>query len=398
MKRLFDIDPWKIKTTVLNIEEKRLQESLTAIGNGYMGMRGNFEEGYSGDTHEGTYLAGVWYPAKTRVGWWKNGYPEYFGKVINAMNFIAVGVLIDGEPLDLAKQPVADFHMELDMQRGVLNRSFIWKSEGDAAEIKFIFQRFVSISKKELCLVRVTAEVLKGSADLEFHPRLDGNVTNEDANYEEMFWEEAGRTLDAPVSLSTKTIPNPFGIDRFTVTAAMSNRVSGLGQTGSHESGLLVEETFSGLVSAGEKIVLDKYVAVITSRDIPDAEQAFIAKKMASEAAGEGYDTLLAAHERAWEARWTKADVKIMGDDEAQQGIRFNLFQLFSTSYGEDERLNIGPKGFTGEKYGGATYWDTEAYMVPMYLSVPIRKSPASCCVTVISSCRVLSTTHASRD
>ena len=54
MKRLFDIDPWKIKTTVLNIEEKRLQESLTAIGNGYMGMRGNFEEGYSGDTHEGT--------------------------------------------------------------------------------------------------------------------------------------------------------------------------------------------------------------------------------------------------------------------------------------------------------------------------------------------------------
>ena len=351
-------------------EEKRLQESLTSIGNGYMGMRGNFEEGYSGDTHEGTCLAGVWYPDKTRVGWWKNGYPEYFGKVINAMNFIAVGIFIDGEPLDLAKQPVADFHMELDMQRGVLNRSFLWKSEDDAAEIKFSFERFVSISQKELCLVRVTAEMLKGSADLEFHPRLDGNVTNEDANYEEMFWEEAGRTLDAPVSLSTKTIPNPFGIDQFTVTAAMSNRISGLGQTGCNESGLLVEETFSGLVSAGEKVVLDKRVAIVTSRDIPDAEQAFIAKKMATEAAGEGYDRLLAAHERAWKARWAKADVKILGNDEAQQGIRFNLFQLFSTYYGEDERLNIGPKGFTGEKYGGATYWDTEAYMVPMYLSV----------------------------
>ena len=112
---------------------------------------------------------------------------------------------------------------------------------------------------------------VKGSADLEFHPRLDGNVTNEDANYEEMFWEEAGRTLDAPVSLSAKTIPNPFGIEQFTITAAMSNRVSGLGQTGSNESGLLVEETFSGIVTAGEKIVLDKYVAIITSRDILDA-------------------------------------------------------------------------------------------------------------------------------
>ena len=191
-------------------------------------------------------------------------------------------------------------------KRGVLNRSFLWKSEDDAAEIKFTFERFVSISQKELCLVRVTAEMLKGSADLEFHPRLDGNVTNEDANYEEMFWEEAGRTLDAPVSLSTKTIPNPFGIDQFTVTAAMSNRISGLGQTGCNESGLLVEETFSGLVSAGEKVVLDKRVAIVTSRDIPDAEQAFIAKKMATEAAGEGYDRLLAAHERAWKARWRK--------------------------------------------------------------------------------------------
>ncbi|MGH2189108.1 glycoside hydrolase family 65 protein, partial [Enterococcus faecium] len=60
----------------------------------------------------------------------------------------------------------------------------------------------------------------------------------------------------------------------------------------------------------------------------------------------------------------------IEGDDEAQQGIRFNLFQLFSTYYGEDDRLNIGPKGFTGEKYGGATYWDTETYAVPLYLAL----------------------------
>ena len=72
MKRLFDIDPWKIKTTVLNIEEKRLQERLTAIGNGYMRMRENFEEGYSGYTHEGTYLNGVWYPDKTLVKCWTN--------------------------------------------------------------------------------------------------------------------------------------------------------------------------------------------------------------------------------------------------------------------------------------------------------------------------------------
>src|SRR5574337_310531 len=82
IKRIMAIDPWQIKSDTLEIEDRRLQESLTAIGNGYMGMRGNFAETYSGDMHQGFYLAGVWYPDKTRVGWWKNGYPEYFGKAI----------------------------------------------------------------------------------------------------------------------------------------------------------------------------------------------------------------------------------------------------------------------------------------------------------------------------
>lgn len=79
---------------------------------------------------------------------------------------------------------------------------------------------------------------------------------------------------------------------------------------------------------------------------------------------------MLDAHKAGWLHRWEIADVVIEGSDEAQQGIRFNLFQLFSTYYGEDARLNIGPKGFTGEKYGGATYWDTEAYAVPLYLAL----------------------------
>ena len=61
--------------------------------------------------------------------------------------------------------------------------------------------------------------------------------------------------------------------------------------------------------------------------------------------------------------------ILIKGDVAAQQGIRFNIFQLQQTYTGEDERLNIGPKGFTGEKYGGSTYWDTEAFCIPFYLA-----------------------------
>ncbi|MGV3240652.1 glycoside hydrolase family 65 protein, partial [Streptococcus hyovaginalis] len=129
-------------------KEKRLQESLTSIGNGYMGMRGNFEEGYSGDFHQGTYIAGVWFPDKTRVGWWKNGYPQYFGKVINALNFIGVDIYVDGTKVDLYKENIIDFHLELDMKEGILRRSFILQ-KGES-QIKFEFERFLSIVAKEV--------------------------------------------------------------------------------------------------------------------------------------------------------------------------------------------------------------------------------------------------------
>ena len=87
-------------------------------------MRGNFEERYSGDSHTGTYIAGIWFPDKTRVGWWKNGYPKYFGKVINAVNFAAIGVEINGKTVDLHTSNFSDYYEELDMRSGLLTRSY----------------------------------------------------------------------------------------------------------------------------------------------------------------------------------------------------------------------------------------------------------------------------------
>ncbi|MGL4696089.1 glycoside hydrolase family 65 protein [Enterococcus larvae] len=368
-KRLFTIDPWKITTDTLDRENKRLMESLTSIGNGYMGMRGMFEEAYSGDSHQGVYLAGIWYPDKTRVGWWKNGYPDYFGKVINAVNFIAVDIFIDDQPLDLAIVEVEAFHVELDMRNGLLTRSFIY--EENEVKINFTFERFVSIVDQELGFVRVKAEVLKGAPTIRLISKMDGNVQNEDSNYEEIFWEEKAREHQGERSyLTMQTVPNDFGTPRFTVTAMMNNQISQEVSCEMLNEPLVTGDKFSWKGNQGEAIALEKTVAVVTSRDIPDEEQTAAAQKLIQKSSAESFDQHLEKQTAAWQKRWQKADVQIKGDDEAQQGIRYNLFQLFSTYYGEDERLNVGPKGFTGEKYGGATYWDTEAYIVPMYLSV----------------------------
>lgn len=368
-KRLFDIDPWKISTHTLDRENKRLMESLTSIGNGYMGMRGNFEETYSGDTLSGTYLAGIWFPDKTRVGWWKNGYPDYFGKVINATNFIGVDIFIDNEALDLAKMDVANFYTELDMKQGLLTRSFTY--ETDKTSINFRFERFVSIVTKELALVKIDMEVTKGEPTVLLVSKIDGNVKNEDSNYEELFWNELDRGISDEIShLTVETIPNPFQVPQYAVTTAMMHQATGTPVKTALNDVMLATENFEYKLSAGDQVSLEKYAVVVTSRDIATTEQAAVASQLLQQASAQSFDQHLAEQTAAWKSRWDRSDVEIKGDPEAQQGIRFNIFQLFSTYYGEDDRLNVGPKGFTGEKYGGATYWDTEAYIIPMYLSV----------------------------
>lgn len=367
MKRIFEINPWNITSHNFPKEDMRLAESITSIGNDYMGMRGNFEESYSGDSLSGTYLAGVWFPDKTRVGWWKNGYPEYFGKSLNAPSFIGIQILVDGEKVDLAKCDFSDYYQNLDMHQGLLTRSYIYHGKSN---IKFTFERFLSNKIQEAALIKVKAQVLKGSAKLEFISTLDGNVVNEDSNYEEHFWKPILEDeKEKCIQLITKE--NPFQVPQFTVLLKQSLRVNGEKVHGEVETkaGYLAEKVTT-MLDAGEKYELEKDVIVITSRDVAPDEQAERADLLMHELCEHTFSENLAEHEAIWQKRWEKSDVQIKGSDEAQQGIRFNIFQLFMTYYGQDARLNIGPKGFTGEKYGGATYWDTEAYIIPMYLAV----------------------------
>lgn len=365
MKRIFEVSPWTITTHELNPADKRLQESITSLGNEYMGMRGMFEETYTGDSLQGVYIGGVWFPDKTRVGWWKNGYPEYFGKAINALNFVKAEIRIDGDLIDLAKMPFDDFELSLDMKAGILHRSFIVKG------VKISVDRFISVAKKELADLRWTfVSVDKATHQLELTSLIDADVMNEDSNYDEKFWDVLDKEADEESAfIMTRTIANPFGVPQFTV-AARQRFVSDLPAVGSVNDDKQVGNVFAGIVTE-TPVQIEKRVIVTTSRDYDtnDAVKA-ATDDLFADIASNTYNDLVIDHTTGWAKRWEKADVQIEGDEEAQQGIRFNLFHLFATYYGNDARLNIGPKGFTGEKYGGATYWDTEAFAIPVYLGV----------------------------
>lgn len=367
---LFYVDEWKIVESDLHIDNMRLSESIMSIGNGYMGIRGNFEEKCSGDMHRGTYIAGVWFPDKTRVGWWKIGYPEYFGKVINSTNFIGIDLKVNGHEVDLAKDEVLEFSRQLDMKNGVLYRSFRIKTPVGCFEVKT--ERFLSIYKRETAAIRYKVRSLDDDVVIELTPYLDGEVKNEDSNYEEKFWEEVSHSSkNSGACLIMRTRDNPFGTPRYTVCTLMRILVHGeLTNDVPLEKDCFVGQRLTIHAVKNEWAGIDKFVAVTTTRDMHEEELEKKGKAILNSVYNEGYDINKAKHSKCWEDRWNKSDVEIQGDSEAQQGIRFNIFQLLSTYYGEDCRLNIGPKGFTGEKYGGATYWDTEAYVFQMYLSI----------------------------
>ncbi len=369
-KRLFGINEWKIIEDDIHIQDMRLSESIMSIGNGYMGMRGNFEEKYSGDMHLGTYIGGVWFPDKTRVGWWKNGYPEYFGKVINSANFTGIDVRINDFEIDLAKNEVLEFYRELDMKSAVLYRCFIVNTP--YGRVKVRTERFLSINQPELCAIKYMVCSLDNDAAVTLTPYMNGDVHNEDSNYQEKFWEEVSRSskpLEASLIMRTKE--NPFGAPRFTSCTSMRIMPYGAVQAcHSRQSNNFVASKIVFEAKKGQWAGIDKFVALTTTRRLKEEELENRAAELAAGAALAGYDRLKQLHCEAWNTRWDKADVEIVGDTEAQQGIRFNIFQLFSTYYGEDCTLNFGPKGFTGEKYGGATYWDTEAFVFPMYLAI----------------------------
>ena len=362
-------DNWAIIEEGFDAERVKSSESLFSIGNGAMGQRANFEEYYSGKTFQGSYIAGIYYPDKTKVGWWKNGYPEYFAKVLNAPNWIGIDIEINGENFDLAKcQSVSNFKRELNMKEGVYYRSFNAVLQ-NGIEIEAKITRFLSLDLDEVGVINYQIIPLNQDAKIVYKPYIDAGVHNEDANWEEKFWEP----LNVQHSGNEAFVTARTFKTHFTATTFMQNTIL-LNDENQNSNPISIEKTsdkvqfsYEVAVAKDQKATIQKIGGYTVSLNYDDTQIA--AKKVIEKALEIGYYQLFENQKNAWAKIWEMSDITIDGDVKAQQGIRFNIFQLNQTYLGKDSRLNIGPKGFTGEKYGGSTYWDTEAYCIPFYMA-----------------------------
>ena len=361
---------WSIIEEGFDTDTVKASESLFSIGNGAMGQRANFEEDYSGPTFQGSYIAGVYYPDKTRVGWWKNGYPEYFAKVLNAPNWIGINVLVNNEKLDLNTcKDIVNFRRELNMKEGWLSRSFEATLQNDV-QIRVFAQRFLSLDIDEVGAIKYSVTPLNSEAHIVLTPFIDGGITNEDTNWDDQFWDILNLDQKNHQSfLQAKTMKTDFHTCTFMESKTFIDNKPVSLPCEDRKLSTYASCSYSHQIQQGQTFTIHKFGGYVVDRNHNKFKLVEAAKKVLKKATDIGFDKLLEFQKKSWEKIWDMADITIEGDVKAQQGIRFNIFQLNQTYLGTDATLNIGPKGFTGEKYGGSTYWDTEAYCIPFYMA-----------------------------
>ena len=290
-----------------------------------------------------------------------NGYPEYFAKVLNAPNWIGIHITIEGEYFDLAKaKEIKNYRRELDMQTGLYSRDF--KAVLDnGLEITVNSKRFLSLARTELGVIDYS---IKANKDIQIGiiPYLDAGISNQDSNWDDKFWAvDQAWAKGNQAYVEADTLKTNFSVGTFMEATVWDNNQAIAAQKTTIEDNK-VSVSFDHQLAAGNTLHIAKLGGYISSRNHPKEALEQQALKVLSEAKKHSFDALYQEQKVAWKEVWKSGDIAIEGDVKAQQAIRFNIFQLNQTYTGEDAGLNIGPKGFTGEKYGGSTYWDTEAY------------------------------------
>jgi maltose phosphorylase len=361
---------WSIIEEGFDPNKVKASESIFSLGNGAMGQRANFEERYSGPTFQGSYIAGVYYPDKTRVGWWKNGYPEYFAKVLNAPSWIGINVMINDEVLDLHTcKKVENFKRELNMKEGWLSRSFTATLQNDI-EVEVNVKRFLSLTEDEVGAINYEVKPLNSDVKVTFQPYLDSGITNEDTNWDDQFWDMQDVVQDGEKAfIKAKTMKTEFHTCTFMESRIFLNGTLVDANATVDKSSNKIAFTYTQEAKQGETIAIHKFGGYTVDRNHDKDQLINAASSVLDTAVKAGFSNLLESQKEAWAKIWDMADITIDGDLKAQQGIRFNIYHLNQTYLGTDPQLNIGPKGFTGEKYGGSTYWDTEAYCIPFYMA-----------------------------
>src|SRR5579875_3043298 len=367
----YGVEPWSLKEAGLNMDLLAQSESVFALSNGHIGLRGNLDEG---EPHglPGTYLDSFFEQRPLPYAEAGYGYPESGQTVINVTNGKLIRLLVDDEPFDIRYGTLHSHDRVLDLRAGTLTRHVDWTSPA-GSRVRVTSTRMVSLTQRAIVAISYTVEPVEGQVRLVAQSEL---VANEQL-------PDSGRDPRAAAALESPLVSEEFQADNDGQCRAIlvhSTRVSGLRMA----AGMLHEiegparmsihseaypDVGRALIAAevplGEKLHITKYIGYgwssVRSRPaVHDQVAAGLALARLT-----GWDQLLAEQRAFLDDFWAGADVEVVGDPEIQQAVRFALFQVLQSGVRSEGRP-IAAKGLTGPGYDGHTFWDTETFVLPV--------------------------------
>ncbi|NJL56333.1 glycoside hydrolase family 65 protein [bacterium] len=349
---------WTLKEYPFHAERLHYFETIFSIGNGYLGTRGSFEEGYQ-DATPATLIHGLYnHAAEMSV-------PE----LVNVPDWTALRITVDDTPFSLitkstnALNPPAGlvfgYERKLHLDRGLLRRVVLFRA-ATGATVRVVFERFASLADVHTFVQRVHINAIDGTPQITIEALLDGDVTNDGVQH----WVRMqAQTTGEDMALAGETSQSRYRL-------AMASRLSGPAPAAYSASGRSAAAKVTLQLEKDGEATFDKFTSIYTSRDT--ADPLIAAKEKAVQAAQDGYDALLAAHQQAWRERWDAVDIEIEGDEYAQLGVRFATYHILIAAPNPGIDASIGAKTLSGLGYKGHVFWDTELFMLPPFtLALP---------------------------
>ncbi|GAC1458017.1 MAG: hypothetical protein NVSMB70_02230 [Chamaesiphon sp.] len=329
---------WTVIETQFDPTHLHHQETVFTLGNGYLGTRGTFEEGYPGACPT-TFINGVYDDVSVANT-----------ELVNCPDWLPLIIIVAGQQFRLDQGKILYYNRTLDLRLGLLSRDIRWQTPaGHTLDLRF--ERFTSLADEHLLAQRCQITSVDFEGDIEVQASINGYVDNQGVNHWELL-DQGG--LGNTIWLHTQT-------KHSAVDLGMAAQLTVLAEV--HVQGIKEYPTLATTfqVQPGQAVTLEKVVSVFTSRETGTPVQS--ARNLLADLPS--YTTLLAAHLAAWANVWQNSDILIEGDSKAQLAVRYNLFQLLATASRHDIRVSIPAKTLSGFAYRGHVFWDTEIFIVP---------------------------------
>jgi alpha,alpha-trehalose phosphorylase len=367
----YGTEPWRLVEKRLDLDLLAQSESIFALSNGHIGLRGNLDEG---DPHglPGSYLNSVYEVRPLPYAEAGYGFPDDGQTVINVTNGKIIRLLVDDEPLDIRYGTLHSHQRVLDLRAGTLTREVDWSSPA-GARIKVTSVRMVSLTQRAIAAISYTVQPVDQRLRLVLQSEL---VANEElpqagkdprlsAILQSPLVGEAHEVYDGTPSRAL--LVHKTRVSGLRIAAGMSHEISGPAKMAHRAESFpdLGRVTLAAEVAPGEQLHIVKYVGYGWSSE--RSRPALIDQVVGALAAAHltGWDGLLAEQRDYLEEFWDGADVELDGDAEIQQAVRFGLFHILQAGARAEFRP-IAAKGLTGTGYDGHTFWDTESFVLPV--------------------------------